>query len=158
MSDSEFAQYAFGGQGVKGERSSPCKQPVPRERDCQPKADKGLACLDRSFWKASGTYGGKNWERRRPFFYVICPSCVQKLLSNFFDSTLVSDKKKFKPKSLKAGSAFNQSARTDKTYWIKKISYWMSHLKISADCVYKIVRHCMSDKRNFMRKTVHLFC
>lgn len=49
MSDSEFAQYAFGGQGVKGERSSPCKQPVPRERNCQPLADKGLACLTKGF-------------------------------------------------------------------------------------------------------------
>lgn len=49
MSDSEFAQYAFGGQGVKGERSSPLQAAGSAKRNCQPKADKGLACLTKGF-------------------------------------------------------------------------------------------------------------
>lgn len=80
MSDSEFAQYAFGGQGVKGERSSPCKQPVPRERDCQPKADKGLACLTKGFEKLLGLMEEKIGSEGDLFFTEFVPIAFKNLL------------------------------------------------------------------------------
>lgn len=102
MSDSEFAQYAFGGQGVKGERSSPCKQPVRVselsaegwQRTCLP-----YEAFVKSFWDL----WRKKLGAKATFFLQNLSQLRLQMLRNFPDSTLVSDKGKFKPNGLEAG-------------------------------------------------------
>ena len=57
-----------------------------------------MLALRNSFAKLLGLMERKNWERRRPFFSRNLSQLRAKLFRNFFDSTLVSDKKKFKRK------------------------------------------------------------
>ena len=83
--------------------------------NCQPKADKGLACLTKGFWKAFGTYGGKNWERRRPFFYGICPNCVQKSFVIFPTRHLCRTRENSSRKVWKLARLSISPTRTDTT-------------------------------------------
>ena len=59
----------------------------------------------KSFWDL----WRKKLGAKATFFLRNLSQLRSKIFCNFPDSTLVSDKGKFKPKSLKAGSAFNQS-------------------------------------------------
>ena len=80
MSDSEFAQYAFGGQGVKGERSSPCKQPVRVSGIVSRRLTKDLLALQKVFEKLLGLMEEKIGSEGDLFFTEFVPIAFKNLL------------------------------------------------------------------------------
>lgn len=74
MSDSEFAQYAFGGQGGQGGTKFPLQATGSRERIVSRRLTKDLLALTGAFEKLLGLMEEK-LRTKVSFFYVICPSC-----------------------------------------------------------------------------------
>ena len=80
MSDSEFAQYAFGGQGVKGERSAPLQATGSRERIVSRRLTKDLLALQKVFEKLLGLMEEKIGSEGDLFFTEFVPIAFKNLL------------------------------------------------------------------------------